>query len=160
MSWAYLACLLFSLAGMAILDLRHRLFWFADARRAAIVHGLGLAAFLAWDGLGILTGIFHRGDSPYMTGIDLAPELPLEELFFLVFLCWLTMNLYTGGARILRARAGRARAGIVRPGRARAGSGISHAGPGPAATEPADHSGRAAHRTGTDVDGGPAGERP
>lgn len=108
MSWAYLGCLLFSLAGMAILDRRHRLFWFADPKRAAVVHGIGLAAFLVWDGAGILTGIFHRGDSPYMIGIDLAPELPLEEVVFLTFLCWLTMNLYTGCSRILRARADRA----------------------------------------------------
>ena len=29
-----------------------------------------------------------------MTGLNLAPHLPIEELFFLFFLCWLTMNLY------------------------------------------------------------------
>lgn len=103
LSWVYLGCLLVSLGGMALLDWRHRLFWFADWRRAAMVHGIGLAAFLAWDGLGIAFGVFARGDSPYMTGIELAPELPLEEVFFLGFLCWLTMNLYAGTARLLRS---------------------------------------------------------
>ncbi|GAA4284393.1 hypothetical protein GCM10022261_19240 [Brevibacterium daeguense] len=102
MSWAYLGCVLFSTAGMALLDWRHRLFWFADWRRAAVVHGIGLAAFLLWDAAGILFGVFARGDSPYMTGIEVAPELPIEEVFFLIFLCWLTMNLYTGLARLLR----------------------------------------------------------
>jgi hypothetical protein len=29
-----------------------------------------------------------------MTGIELAPELPLEELFFIVFLCYLTLVLH------------------------------------------------------------------
>ena len=32
----------------------------------------------------------------------------LGVVFFLTFLCWLTMNLYTGCSRILRARADRA----------------------------------------------------
>ena len=33
--FAYAACLLFSLFGMLMLDWRHRLFWFADARRSS-----------------------------------------------------------------------------------------------------------------------------
>lgn len=101
MSLLYLACLLVSLAGMALLDWRHRLFWFADWKRAALVHGAGLAMFLIWDAAGIAAGVFHRGDSPYMTGINLAPELPIEEIFFLFFLCWLTMVVFTGAMRIL-----------------------------------------------------------
>ena len=43
-----------------------------------------------------------------MTGMQLAPELPLEELFFLALLCYLTMNLVRAGARAHRRRARRA----------------------------------------------------
>ena len=100
-NFAYAACLLVSIAGMAILDWRYRLFWWADRRRAAIVHLGGFAVFVAWDVHGIAAGIFKRGDSPYMTGWNLAPHLPVEELLFLFFLCWLTMVLYTGSGRLL-----------------------------------------------------------
>ncbi|WP_083882777.1 lycopene cyclase domain-containing protein [Brevibacterium senegalense] len=106
--FAYTACLLFSLFGMLMLDWRHRLFWFADARRAAIVHVVGVAAFLLWDAGGIALGVFFRGETPYMTGVLLAPELPVEELLFLIFLCWLTMNVYTGAVRLLERRRERA----------------------------------------------------
>lgn len=41
MPFAYMGCLLFSMFGMLMLDRRHRLFWFADWRRAAIVHAAG-----------------------------------------------------------------------------------------------------------------------
>jgi hypothetical protein len=36
-----------------------------------------------------------------MTGLMLAPELPLEELVFLLFLCELTMVLVLGAQRVL-----------------------------------------------------------
>ena len=39
-----------------------------------------------------------------MSGIVLAPEFPLEELFFLTFLCYLTMVVLMGADRLLRAR--------------------------------------------------------
>lgn len=100
MGWIYLAFLVFSLVGMCVLDARLSLFWFADWRRAAVVHAVGFAVLLMWDFVGIGTGIFHRGTSPYMTGFNVAPNLPVEELFFLVFLCWLTMNLYVLGSRL------------------------------------------------------------
>lgn len=112
MSFAYLGCLLFSLAGMAILDWRYRLFWFAVPRRAAvvraaIVHGGGVIVFVIWDLVCIAAGAFARGPSPYLSGIELAPEFTLEEVFFLIFLCWLTMNCYTAAARLLERRADR-----------------------------------------------------
>ena len=70
---------------------------------------LVLAAGLA----GIRLGIFARGETPYLTGLLLAPQLPLEEAFFLTFLCYLTMLLATGSARMLAARR------LPRPGRER-----------------------------------------
>ncbi|MDY5786441.1 lycopene cyclase domain-containing protein [Corynebacterium sp.] len=92
-AFAYLALLSFSLAGMAVCDHRWRLAFFRDPRRAAAVALAVVPIFLLWDALGIVTGTFYRGDSPYMTGIELAPEMPLEEPIFLFFLTYLTMNV-------------------------------------------------------------------
>lgn len=105
MSLAYLAALLLALACMVACDRRWRLFFFADARRAALVLVAGVAYFLAWDAVGIAFDVFFRGDSPYQTGVLLAPELPLEEVVFLVLLSYLTMNLSGAAARRLRGGA-------------------------------------------------------
>lgn len=94
MSFLYLGALLFSIAGMIAFDVRHRLFFAVAPRRAAIVLAVGVAFFLVWDVAGIDLGIFFRGNPGLLTGVLLAPELPLEELFFLTLLCYLTMNLY------------------------------------------------------------------
>ena len=48
-----------------------------------------------WDAVGIATGVFVKGDSPIFVGILLAPELPLEEPFFLAFLCYLAVVLWS-----------------------------------------------------------------
>jgi lycopene cyclase domain-containing protein len=94
MSLAYLGALLVSLAGMVVLDVRFRLFFRRDPRRAAVVLVTGVAFFLLWDVAGIRLGVFFRGETDFMTGIQLAPELPLEEVFFLTLLGYLTMNLF------------------------------------------------------------------
>jgi len=100
-TFLYLACLLVSLAAMVALDARFRLVFWRDARRATIVLVAGLAFFLAWDAAGILLHVFARGESPLMTGVELAPELPLEEVFFLAFLCYLILVLVFGARRML-----------------------------------------------------------
>lgn len=99
MSFLYLIGLVVALIGMVVLDLRFRLFFGRAPVRAAIVLVLGVAFFLAWDAAGIGLGIFFRGDPSLLVGVQLAPELPLEELFFLTLLCYLTMNAYGGAAR-------------------------------------------------------------
>lgn len=104
MGLVYLAALLVALTGMVMLDRRLRLFFWADARRAAIVTVAGLAFFVVWDLLGISLGIFFRGETSFMTGLQVAPELPVEELFFLALLVYLTMNLYAFSGRVLGAR--------------------------------------------------------
>ena len=55
---------------------------------------VGLVFFLVWDLQGIRLGIFFRGETSFMTGWQWAPELPLEEPFFLLLLCYLTMNVF------------------------------------------------------------------
>ncbi|MCS5717357.1 lycopene cyclase domain-containing protein [Herbiconiux sp. CPCC 205763] len=105
----YLAALLVSLGGMVVLDRRFRLFFFDRPRRAAVVLAVGVAFFLLWDLFGIGLGIFFRGETAFMTGILIGPELPLEELFFLTLLCYLTMNVFRGVHMILLS--GRVRRG-------------------------------------------------
>lgn len=96
----YLAALLVSLTGMVVLDRRFRLFFWRDARRAAIVLVVGVVFFLAWDLAGVGGGIFFRGETSFMTGLQIAPEIPLEEVFFLTLLCYLTMNLFGFWSRL------------------------------------------------------------
>lgn len=95
----YLIGLLVGLAGMVVLDLRYRLFFRRSPLRAAAVLVIGVAFFLGWDAAGIGLGIFFRGDPSLLIGVQLAPELPLEEVFFLTLLCYLTMNVYGAAAR-------------------------------------------------------------
>lgn len=102
-NFLYLGALLISSGCMLLLDWRYRLFLFLQPLRAALVLGLGTVFFLLWDLGGIALGIFLHGPGPYMTGVMLGPELPLEELFFLLFLCHLTMVLILGAQRILDA---------------------------------------------------------
>jgi lycopene cyclase domain-containing protein len=101
MPFLYLLALLVALAGMVVLDWRLHLFFWRCPVRAAIVLAIGLAFFLVWDLQGIRLGIFFRGETSFMTGWQWAPELPLEEPFFLALLCYLTMNVYAVVARVL-----------------------------------------------------------
>ena len=94
MSWLYLLCLLVSLGCMVLLDRRFRLFLFADARRGALVLGVGVAFFLLWDLVAIGLGFYGRGQGEALSGVELLPHLPVEELVFITFLCYLTMVLY------------------------------------------------------------------
>jgi lycopene cyclase domain-containing protein len=116
MGFVYLAALLVSLFGMVTLDRRFRLFFWRDVPRAAVTLLVGVVFFLIWDVVGIDLGIFFRGETSFMTGVLVATELPLEEVFFLTLLCYLTMNLLAGArmtaAVVLERRdASRSRAG-------------------------------------------------
>lgn len=101
---AYLAALAVSLGGLAVLDRRFRLAFWHDRRRAALAVGIGVVAFLAWDVAGLVLGIFARGESPWMTGLLLAPDLPVEEAVFLTLLCYVALLVWRGAERLLAAR--------------------------------------------------------
>lgn len=101
MSFLYLAALLVSLAGMVLLDRRHSLFFWSDTRRATIVLTTGVLFFMVWDLTGITNGVFFRGEGPWMTGVLLAPELPLEEVFFLTLLSYMTMNVFAAMTKVV-----------------------------------------------------------
>ncbi|WIB60660.1 lycopene cyclase domain-containing protein [Curtobacterium sp. MCLR17_007] len=100
----YLLGLLVSLTGMVVLDARFRLFFWRAPWRATAVMVVGVAFFMLWDVVGVALGIFFIGPTRLLTGVLLAPDVPLEELFFLLLLCYTTMNL-TGFVRPLVARA-------------------------------------------------------
>ena len=100
----YLLAIVISGAGIATIDARWRLAAWRRPLATAVAVAVGVAFFLAWDAVGILTGVFFQGDSPLFLGIAVAPELPLEELFFLTFLSYLAVVLYTGALRLIARR--------------------------------------------------------
>jgi lycopene cyclase domain-containing protein len=114
MPFLYLLALLVALTGMVVLDRRFRLFFWRDARRALIVMAIGLVFFLGWDLAGIGLGIFFRGETSFMTGAQLAPELPVEEPLFLLLLCYLAMNLYGYLARRVASASERIETGTAK----------------------------------------------
>lgn len=105
-AYLYLAALLISTACMALLDHRFRLVLWRAPRAGTITVAIGIAFFLAWDLAAIASGHYAAGQSEGMTGIMLAPELPLEEVVFITFLSYLTLVL-RGLIVLLLRRAGR-----------------------------------------------------
>lgn len=100
----YLLAILLSATGIALLDVRFRLAAPVAPVRTAIAVAVGTAFFLAWDAAGIAAGVFIKGDSPLLLGIDLAPHLPLEEPIFLAFLCYLALVAFRGAERLRERR--------------------------------------------------------
>lgn len=100
MRFAYLAVIAFSFFGMLVVDKKYMLAFFADVWRTFLTIAAGVSVFVVWDALGIMLGIFFSGKSPYMSGWYIAPEFPVEELFFLSFLCYFTLIVYLLGEKI------------------------------------------------------------
>lgn len=90
----YLGLIIFSMLGMVMIDKVQRLAIFYDLRRTLITVGTCVAILIVWDIIGIVTGIFFSGDSKYMSGIYLAPEFPIEEIFLLTFISYFTLIIY------------------------------------------------------------------
>ncbi|BDZ41542.1 hypothetical protein GCM10025865_08410 [Paraoerskovia sediminicola] len=102
----YLGALAVSLGGLAVLDRRFGLAFWDRPGRTAVCVAVGVAFFLLWDLAGLALGIFARGDSPHMTGILLAPELPVEEAVFLTLLCYCTLLVWRAADRKVAGRRG------------------------------------------------------
>jgi lycopene cyclase domain-containing protein len=96
MQWFYLLGLLIGITGMAIIDWRHKLAFWKDVRRTGVTLLLAVLIFILWDFFGIFLGIFFHGSSSYSLPFTIAPEFPLEELFFLFLLCYSTLVIYNG----------------------------------------------------------------
>lgn len=94
MTFAYLGALALSLVGMGLIDFKHRLALFASPIKTLIAVGVPVILLLGIDLIGIALGIFFRGQTEFLSGILLAPELPVEEVFFLTLLCYTTLVAY------------------------------------------------------------------
>ena len=100
----YLLALTVSLFGLFLLDRRFKLVFFKDWLAGTVAIVVGVAFFLIWDLFGITNGIFFRGETPGLTGLMVAPELPLEEVFFLTLLCYTTLEVFLGLGRFVHGR--------------------------------------------------------
>lgn len=107
-SLVYLFALLIPTFCMGLLDRRFGLALWRAPRRTLLVVALGIGYFLLWDLAAIAAGHYGMGTSALMTGILLAPELPLEELVFITFLCYLSLVLWGLVATLSRRVSGRA----------------------------------------------------
>ena len=104
MQYAYLIGLIFSIIGLALFDWRFKLGFSTNRKAATLATLLPLIFFLLWDGAGIALGIFFRGETSHLTGLVIAPELPLEELFFLFLLNYTTLTIFIALKRMLDKR--------------------------------------------------------
>jgi len=72
MQWSYLSTLVLALACVGLVDRRWRLVLWFDLRR----------------------GVARRGDGEVTTGMQISRDLPVEEVFFVLFLSYLTLVLH------------------------------------------------------------------
>ena len=100
----YLSGLIFSLVGLGLLDWRFRTAFTINKKAAAFAILIPTIFFILWDVAGIAMGIFFRGDTSHLTGIVLAPEFPIEELFFLLILNYTALTLFTTVTRVIKKR--------------------------------------------------------
>ena len=100
----YLSGLIFSLVGLGLLDWRFRTAFTINKKAAAFAILIPTIFFILWDVAGIAMGIFFRGDTSHLTGIVLAPEFPIEELFFLLLLNYTALTLFTTVTRVIKKR--------------------------------------------------------
>ena len=94
MAFAYLGGLLFSILCLAIIDWRYKIAFFNQPKRTALTLLVAIGLFIIWDFLGIRLGIFFHGGSSFTLPLRLAPEFPLEEIFFLLLLTYVTLLIY------------------------------------------------------------------
>jgi lycopene cyclase domain-containing protein len=94
MSFAYLALLFVSLCGLFLTDYRYKLAFFYDKRRTAYTLLFGVVFFFIWDIAGVAMDIFFIGDNQLLTGITILPDVPIEELFFLILLCYSSLLVW------------------------------------------------------------------
>lgn len=101
----YLAALLFSILGLALLDRKHGLVFFANPKMAALTTAIGVVFFSIWDAVGIFNGIFFKGQNELLIGIEVFYEYPLEEAFFLTLLTYCGQMVMAGWARFSKTGA-------------------------------------------------------
>ena len=100
----YLFALLFSLAGLLAIDFRFKIALGSDWRRGLKVLGTALVLFVIWDLTIVAFGIVTNGTSPYSLPFTILPEIPLEEVLFLVLLSYCILLIYAEAPRWRRTR--------------------------------------------------------
>jgi lycopene cyclase domain-containing protein len=101
---SYLVILLLSLAGLYLLDRTHKLAFTVNPKRAFWAMVPAFLVFVIWDIAGISLGIFFRGNNTLLTGIQLFPEFTIEEVFFLILLCYSTLIALTWISKVLNKK--------------------------------------------------------
>jgi len=94
MPGAYLLALTLSVMGLVGIDRRHKIAFFRQPRRAALTLLVAVPFFLVWDLTGIWFGVFFEQNKSFSVGLDLLPNLPVEEPVFLILLCYTILITY------------------------------------------------------------------
>lgn len=100
MTYMYLLGLVTALAGLVAVDYRWRLVYFVDKRATVLAIIIGVLLFSLWDAAGIALGIFYTGETSFLSGLTLAKDFPIEELFFLILLCYNALLAWRGGVKL------------------------------------------------------------
>ena len=98
--FSYLGALLLSLGGLATLDYHFKLAFWVNKKATLLTVTCTMAFFLLWDVAGILLDIFYDGSSKYSLQFHIIPQFPVEELFFLALLAYVTLLIWRGSERI------------------------------------------------------------
>ena len=94
MSGTYFLLLMISIIFLVLVDFRYKLAFWSDPIRTILTIGTAILFFLAWDLNGIFSGVFFKGGSSLLLGVDVLKEVPVEELFFLTLLSYCALLLY------------------------------------------------------------------
>ncbi len=94
MMFLYLIGLIVAISCLVLIDYRYTLAFFYDRRRTIMTLMTAIGLFVIWDILGINLGIFFHGGSSFSLPFRLLPEFPIEELFFLLLLTYVTLIVY------------------------------------------------------------------
>lgn len=100
--YIYMAAIIFSAAGILLLDRRLRLGAFGPRLMRAVA--LTVPAFLAIDAVGAARGWFSS--DPHLSVGILPPGISFEEPFLLTFLVILSVVLWRGASRLLGGQGG------------------------------------------------------
>ena len=91
MQYYYLLALIFSLAGLLYADRVRKLVIFHDPKLALSCLIIAVCFFLSWDIAGIVSGIFSTNQE-WISGLHvISPDLPIEEIFFLILFGYTTL---------------------------------------------------------------------
>lgn len=94
MRYLYLLSIVVSFAGIVTLDWRYRLALFWRWRTALRLMLLGFVFFVVWDVALVGSGLYWTMPQ-YVSGWYIGtPDLPIEEIGFLLFLNYLTLVLW------------------------------------------------------------------